>query len=241
MKAMAVVLSCVLVLFGASKASATLIIDSFDAGPQTLMVWASYPLDTNFLSGQPTTEVIGGSRDATLEWVSGTSRTFVDVNFEGSGVLDFAQGPMAEAKLTLIWDGDMTPGLNAYALAADLTDGGNNTGLIASILSIDLPIKLEVSVYTDSGNWSYNEGVFPGGAVGAHYLSFNDPGWVHTGAGADFTNVGAIKIVINGTYYPDTDLRIDYFAAGVPEPSTAIMALLGLVGLGLVRLRRNRG
>lgn len=234
-------LFCVMAAAGAARAG--LMIDSFNTGEQSLEVRATSPNATSFVWGLLGSEVIGGSREVTLEWVAGTNRTFADVNLDANGRLDFAQGPNAEARLTILWDGDELGGAGnlAYALGADLTADGA-TGFVANVVSIDLPIRVHVEVFTDANNGSVFEGTWSAGQVGAQYLPFNHPDWsVAPGATgpADFTQVGQIRLILDGDGFADADVAIDYVATGVPEPSSLALAILGAAMLVAVRRRRR--
>ena len=56
-----------------------------------------------------------------------------------------------------------------------------------------------------------------------------DPG----GAGADFTNIGAFSLFSDGSSTQGLTAQFEYF---VPEPSTAMLLPLGI--LGIVSIRR---
>jgi hypothetical protein len=228
------------VLLLAGNAYATLIIDSFNVSykSQPLFMFPAGANVTDFNTG-PTGDIIGGSRDATLAYANGLGISYSTVNLSNSGTMDFAQGPGTSAKLTLIWDGDTTPGLNAYALGANLTAGGA-TGFVTDMTDIDLPISFRVEVYTNATNSSYYQGVFQGkpSGIGLQYLGFSQF-IVSSGSGADFSNVGAIKFIIDGTNYPDADLSINSISTGVPEPVTLVLMLSGLLGLGFHVYRRR--
>lgn len=241
MRTLTTLAACVVVLAAASVASATIIIDNFNAGDQSLSVRQAAPNASSFVWGLLESDVLGGTREVVLQWVGGASRTFADVNLDDNGTLDYAQGPGTESRLTIVWEREQAPdqiGLSDYNLAADLTAQGD-TGFVANLLNIDLPIQFRIEVYTDASNASYWEVVAAGGDTGVNYVPFAAFSTL-SGAGADFTNVGAIKLVIDGAGYPDTDVSIDYFATGVPEPSTVALAAVALFGAALVARRRRR-
>jgi hypothetical protein len=221
------------VLLWAGNAYASLIIDSFNVAynSQPLFMLPGGPASFDMKTG-PTSDIIGGSRDTVFEYKGGSGISYTTANLSSSGTLDFAQGPATSAKLTLLWDGDTTLGLNAYALNANLTSDGS-TGFLADMKNIDLPIAFRVEVYTNATNSSEFNGTFTGGPSGAglQYLDFSQFS-VLSGSGANFGNVGAIKFIIDGTNYPDTDLSIGSIATGVPEPATFVFMLYGLMGLG---------
>ncbi|MGD0382523.1 MAG: PEP-CTERM sorting domain-containing protein [Thermoguttaceae bacterium] len=226
------------VLLFAGNAYATLIIDSFNVSykAQPLFMFPAGANVTDFNTGL-TSDIIGGSRDATLAYANGSSISFSTVNLSNSGTMDFAQGPGTGAKLTLIWDGDTTPGLNAYALGANLTSGGA-TAWVTDISNIDLDLSYKVEIYTNSSNASVYSGIFHGGVTGLQPIDFSQF-IVLSGAGADFSNVGAIEFIIDGTNYPDADISINSISTGVPEPATFVLLLSGLLGLGFHVYRRR--
>lgn len=239
MKTLTTLAACVVVLAATSVASATIIIDNFNSGDQSLSVRQAAPNSSSLVWGLLEADVLGGTREVLLPWIGGASRTFADVNLDDNGTLDYAQGPGTESRLTIIWEREQSPdqiGLSDYNLGVDLTAQGD-TGFVANLLNIDLPIKFRIEVYTDASNASYWETVGAGGDTGAKYVPFAAFSTL-SGGGADFTNVGAIKLVIDGTGYPDTDVSIDYFATGVPEPST--LALAGVALFGAVFMARRR-
>lgn len=222
----------VLVVSLAGNAFATLIIDSFNVAysSQPLFMFpngANIPDFNTVLTG----DIIGDSREATLQWVSGLGITYSTINLSSSGNLDFAQGPGTSGKLTLLWNGETAIGQNTYNLGANLTSDGS-TRFIADIKDVDLNIPFRVEVYTDATHSSYYDGVFLGNQTGLKYLAFSDF-HILSGSGADFSNVGAIKFIIDGTNSPDADLSINSITTGVPEPATFLLILYGLMGLGL--------
>jgi len=92
-----------------------------------------------------------------------------------------------------------------------------------------------LTAYTNGTDYSTATVLLPGGAPPQQraivlFTSFvADPG----GAGADFTNIGAFSLYIDGS---STQGLTAGFSAVNPEPSTATLLLFGI--LGIVTIRR---
>jgi hypothetical protein len=234
-----IALAAAMVLIMTANCGASMIIDSFDVGSQFLMLIPGTSSSTmGMTTGMPTSDVIGGSRDIALDYISGSSILYSTVDFVDTNALDFAEGPDSEAKLTVTWDGDTTAGLNSYSLGANFLAGGCNE-FVADLASIDLPIKYRLEVYTDASNYSYYENTWAGGTSGLQHITFSQLDLHKVGSGASYNNVGAIRFILNGQGYPDTDLRINYIAA-VPEPSIWVLLFSGVAGLGSVIWMRKK-
>lgn len=227
----------------AGNAYATMI-DSFDVS-YTNPVLLVYPVPLSpqtvlDMQSGSTSDIIGGFRDTQMDYVSGTGIAYSTANLAGSGTLDFAQGPNTSAKLTLIWDGDNNQGLTSNITPrANLTSGGA-TGWVTDIENIDIDLTYMVEIYTDSSHASVYSDVFHGGASGPQYVDFSQF-TVLQGAsgGADFSNVGAIKFILDGTNHPDADVSINAIGTAAPEPATFALMLSGLMGLSFHVYRRR--
>jgi hypothetical protein len=108
----------------------------------------------------------------------------------------------------ITWDGNdgNAAVLNGNGLGGiNLTSTGNDTFILGSV-SNDLATQVEVRVYSGAANWSSQTVSIPAGslelAVPFPFLGFATGG----GTGADFTNVGAIQLIINSAATPTTAL-----------------------------------
>lgn len=218
-------------LVGAASASA-LTIDDFDAGSLV------------FVPASSTSEVqvpgamLGGERDETVTNTGASGGI-------GAGAAggDYSYGAInASGSALLTWDGpDASSALDPTGLGGiDLTEGGIRDGFSIEILSNDLVAPLVLTVYSTATDFSQitvsTPGGIPSGPSTALGIAFSD--LIPTGAGADFTNVGALTLEIDGSSQPQLDLTIGSITTTpVPQPTT--IAQLGL-GLGLLSwLRRH--
>lgn len=226
-------ISIVIVLF-LSFESQALVIDSFDTHQViTLTTPGTASSSVTSFSG----DILGNERDMEVQLISG-SGVKTEANLGGFSILDQSQNAKSTAITTLTWDGiDNSPALNATGLGGiDITQAGTNNGVSISVLFDDLPAGLDISIYTDSGNWSKYSINLPG-------LIFDTPQIssilfsnfiTQAGSGANFSNVGAIKLIIDGSLFGGTDMQFDNFVTVVPEPSI-ILLLSGalLITLGI--------
>lgn len=188
-------------------------IDTFDEALQSLFVFSGFTVDSSTATGAG---VLGTERDALLEWQNGGDRAFLDIDFNDSDLLAFSQGPGLSSIATVTWDG--TDG-DATALdptglgGVDLTNGGPNDGIRLRVTIADLDTSLNLAVYTDGNNWSEYDMEVPGGILSGNSVDFFAPFASFTTGGtgpADFTNVGALVLTMDGTVSPGTDLTLEF-------------------------------
>jgi hypothetical protein len=231
--------AAIALVMGINAYAATLEIDPFDAsqGPLTAPPDASGTADD--------AGILGGERDVQVHYTGGPLNVEVNVNPGGNSLYTHSQDASTTGASWIIWDGndgDATT-LDPTGLGGvDLTFGQplNIVGILVGIADNDLSNAdaLRIEVYTDAGNWSFIETGIPVGAS-IFFPKFNTYS-VGAGTGADFTNVGAIALHINGTTEPAQDLSLDLIAAStVPEPSTIILLGIGVAGL-VIGLRRRK-
>lgn len=193
-------------------------IDDFSVGqgPLILAMCPDGPTSSSALGG------LGGERDIELS-CSGTGTALVVV---GSGFLDFSSDPPGSLPLAVVqWDGsDGSAALDATGLGGlDLTSGSQDT-LRLRLETDPNPLTVSVEVYTDAANSSICTIVVPPSSDRDFGLGF--PGdmpdctfTVSLGTGADFSNVGAIVMTLDGGGF--LDARIDFLRTDAgPVPVT---------------------
>ena len=230
-----VILLAAIVLTNAVSLQADVIIDPFN-GYQTLSASGTPAGPKNAFASLTDPIVLGGERDVWLSRTSSNSGSVsMDVDGSFNGALAYASSPATSGYALITYDGtDGSSALNYTGLGGiDLTQSGVNTGVAIGTTS-DIGAAATFTVYSDATHYStYNVPVladidFNFTRYFATFSSFT------TGAGAaggaDFTNVGAITLKLDGTANPGTDIGVDYFVATVPEPSGSMLILsAGLV------------
>jgi hypothetical protein len=209
-----------IVLLAGVVLAAAVTIDTFNEATQSLEVQPTIPTDSDYANDAG---ILGGQRDALLEYSSGSgARIYLDIDFGGtSNRLAYTAGDTMKGKATLQWDGQDN---NAIALdddglcnpdCVDLTDGGTNDGFHVQVIFDDLKCNLTFKVYTGT-NWSQYTVNLPGGIseesnrVDA-FFPFN--GFtVGGGTGAVFTSTGAVVMEVDGTVVSGADVTIDMMA-----------------------------
>ena len=126
--------------------------------------------------------------------------------------------------------------MGAWRVTADLLDLRN------LVTTADLNFPFTLQAFTNGANWSavtiYSTG------IGSYFIPFG--GFVTiAGAGADFSNIGALQAIINfdplaagnGTVQ-SVDFSIDLVDTAVPEPGILALVGVSILGLGVARRRR---
>ncbi len=159
-------------------------------------------------------EAIGGERDLFVDWTGGGSgEVSLKVNPFGKDVLQFDTSASARGDRVIVWDGqDGDPYTVDYTgLNTDLTEGGDLTGLQLLVWADHGGGEVEIRIYSDESNFSVATALIPettsgdGSDVSPVDLLFAPDGSGRDiflpvgGAGADFTNVGAIALEIFDT------------------------------------------
>ncbi len=213
-----------------------LVIDSFETS-QSLMAASFMVTDSGSVIGPG---IIGDERDAVVTWTSGPVFSELDVISAGTGFLSFSLGANTLGSAALTWDGDDNSSTDDFTGlgGSDLTDSNMSNAMLFDIVSDDNLVDLSITVWTDASDASSAILSLPGGIVSSTdfsvlFASFSPI----LGSGADFANVGMIRVEIDAALVA-TDLLIESVRTGfIPEPSTLTLAACALIGLAYVRRR----
>lgn len=235
-------LFCLFGVTALAASAAPILIDNFDTS-QTLSVAAGGVNPTSVQGFVATgANSIGSLRDVVLTRTSGLGAMDFIVNEVGvEGVAQYNSSSAAAGNALLIWDGNGNGLVDPTGLGGvDLTDGGLNT-LVQALVRSDLISPMSMTIYTSAGNFSTFAFSSPGGGTGLPFTVFNLPfvGFVPTGTGADFSNVGAITLALTGP--TGLDLQLDLLATSeIPEPATFLLSGTALIGLAMLGRRYAR-
>jgi hypothetical protein len=232
MAALRVCLCTGLLAFLAGVAEASFI-DAFDAGDQTLFVWSG-KTNADDQANPGTSTAIGGYRDIALTWYSG-ELDFANV-LASAGIFTFTQGT-SEGEVAITWDGENSKGVLGYLLGANLTSGDDNQFLLNVASVTGTGVDLTMTVYTDATHASKYD-IFPLSSSGIKHLYYSDFSAVPGYGAANFSNVGAVVLKLNGTGHVGSDITIGPIQT-VPEPSTLALAAIGTMVLGFGWRRRR--
>ncbi len=206
--------------------AATVKIDSFNAGGQAIVVNRLAPTAWSIVD---TTEALGGERDVQLQWTEGNDLNVnLRTNTGGDGLFSYSADPTMKSIGTITWDGQESdpfhgspPVLNPSGLGSvSLTDAGTNDGIMARITWGDLKADLTFQVHSGA-NWSQSTLSLPALNPGERmdvFFPFNTIGSVPGfttggGGGADFANVGAVVMILDGRVTAGADVMIDLIEA----------------------------
>ncbi len=218
-----------LALLAWTEDSRALLIDDFSAD-QTLVVFAP----TGFASSQVLgSGILGGERDMEL-----TLAASVGISMAASGAdLTYGQIANSQGSGRIVWDGaDGDPAVDYTGLgSADFTDGGVEDRLAIPLVIGNFSAPIVLTAYTDATNFSTATVLLPGRVPPLQSLIvlFTDFA-VAGGTGADFTDIGAFSLYIDGSSTPGLAVGFDL----VPEPSTGSLLLFGILMLASIRRYR---
>lgn len=166
--------------------------------------------------------ILGGEREVQITLVSGMNDGSVVSSFVSSGSFTLDSGATLQTSTLITWDGtdgDPNNALNPTGLGGvDMTNGGLDDAFLVEGLFSDQPFDLTITVYTSAGQFSTLTRSFPEIPV-PNDFAFLFTDFVPTGGGADFSNVGAITLMITSVD-PALDVVIDAFGTTGTVPPT---------------------
>lgn len=144
--------------------------------------------------------ILGGERDLEVGVVTGA----VVSAATSTGQFTFSVGASTTGEALLAYDGpDGLPASSAVDATGlggvDVTSGGNTDALVVTVGQNDLPGTLALNVMTDAANASTFSTALPPVATATDFLVPFSSFTPSLGAGADFTNVGALTVGIAGS------------------------------------------
>ncbi len=241
----AVALAAVLTTAPASA----VIIDNFDHGPLDITANQATPLVQSVVDAAG---IIGGEREASVLYYNPTStapdNVRLRVDFADQNNFSHSQDAGVAGLSVFVYDGnDGNPNAIDYTGlgGVDLTEGGLADRFVFTVLFADQSANsvLDLRVYTDATHYSDLFKSFAAPINSATQISFLFSDFnVGSGAAgaADFTNIGAILLAIDGRFEPALDVRLDMLETLViPEPATMSLLALGLTAVAGLRRRRH--
>lgn len=217
-RALVLALALAVVVVGVVLA-ADVSIDNFSNRTQNLLytIDGSEPSQTtNF---NTSTSAVGGHRDVILDIQSGDmDQTVQCLASQTLQYVALTNGANVLSKCTIQWDGsDATTAVDDDGLASiNVVDTGN-TGFLARVTNSDgLAVNLTIQAYEDnSSDWQqqtiqFKSTVLAGQAVDVFFPFTGFSGGSGT---VDFTNLGAVELIMDATVQPSADITIKYLVA----------------------------
>jgi hypothetical protein len=223
------VLLAALALLAWAEDSEAILIDDFSTG-QAALVFDPAVSEESQVSGSG---ILGGERDMV---VTRASDFGIAMAAFGDG-LTYVHAASSQGTGLIVWDGaDGDSAVDPTGLGGiDFTNGGGEDKVGIPLLASNLPAPIVLTAYTDGANYSTATVLLPGGVPPQQRMSVLFANFaVAAGSGADFTNIGAFSLFIDGSSTPGLLVRFDSIA---PEPSTATLLLFGIRGLAPIDSR----
>jgi uncharacterized repeat protein (TIGR01451 family) len=213
-------------------AAAQILIDSFSTN-QSALTLTYPPAGTTASSSVSGAGILGGERDLSINLTGGVIAGNTMSATVSSGFYSYSQDATIAGTGTIQWDGaDGSATLNPTGLGGvDLTMGGTQDAILIGTFFDDLPVNLVIEVFTDAGNASTATVALPGLIFSSTNFAFPYSSFTTTlGAGADFTNVGAI-VLSAGSAMTAPDLVLDFVQTTALINATKTVALVNDVNV----------
>lgn len=216
-----------------------IVIDQFtDTQSLSVSGLVANPVSASGASAAPA--ALGGNRFVMLTRTAGVGTASININAPSPGVFNQSNDAVADSESLTLWDGGLDGTISPAGLTADLTGGGVNNQLhfranVDLLTGVTATFRFYTGTLSDYSEVSQT--LSGGGADFDYFIPFTS--MTDTGAGATFTNVGAITMLISGPNRMDLqmDLLETISDQDVPEPMT--FGLVGSALAGLAFLRRR--
>ncbi len=194
-------------------------VDTFDTTEQTV---TANPLSVTVSSAMAALEAIGGERDVLVTYVSGGGDVAVQIDRFDSNLFAFVADNAVVGTALLQYDGadgDATV-LDATGLGAvDLSGSDANAGLLLATRGDSAGATAELRLHTNGTDFSTTTINIPDQDLIEDIFVPFSAFVVGGGAGATFTSIGAIELLINGV--SDLDATVTVLRSLRPNEETA--------------------
>jgi len=211
------------------------VIDSFD-DPQSAIAESGNFYVVNAALGS----MLGGDRDTIAHYHYGPNSINAEIDDGGSSVYHIGFGAGTFGHSEVHYDGIGAVGLGGV----DFTSGGSLNAVVMHVPLADSPTNITITARTGLNRSSLLLSLPGGIASNTTVPFFFDDFVLDFGTGADFAALDRLEVAVR-PQAEAANVQIDlietaFVAAAVPEPSTYVLAVLGLLGLGLLGWRRKR-
>jgi hypothetical protein len=193
-------------------------IDNFSTTAQSISVSTATPTVSNSAAA---TEAIGGERDVSASFTSGTGSLDIQIDNLNSNLFSFASGLDVIGTATLQYDGaDNSPALNGTGLGGvNLSSGNSAAGIVIATRGDSPGATVVLRLYSSAANFSTTTVNIPDQALVEEFFVPFSAFTVGGGTGANFTSIGAIEAIINGVI--ELDARVAIVESVIPGVITS--------------------
>jgi hypothetical protein len=158
----------------------------------------------------PGTDILGSERDILVNRTSGSGTVVADADTTVANQFSLSIGASTRGTALIQWDGaDGACTLNATGLSG--ISLSPDDGLAIHVSSVDLNGAVTMYIYTDASNYSTYTYVIPNSIASPGYvIYFPFEQFTAVNSGADYADVGAIELFIDGTGIESLDMTIDF-------------------------------